>query len=237
MWRAEEIVDIAAEGLRAHAARLDLEQAVHGLDALSEVEFHPLLAGAFRESGMGVFPEWPYPGEVSRRAKHAERERCDLVLTRGPGELVDPVAILKERDAAEGTLFAGISGTGERGTAHLWHPEDAFWLEVKVVGQFCFTSGVPGPNRTYSSELGRLPAGDLAKLAREARVAHGALMVIAFTGDRETADHDVGVFIHRCLDRQLPVRTPSTARFLIADRIGNAHCSVVAVPIVRGGLE
>jgi hypothetical protein len=155
------------------------------------------------------------------------------VLTQTPGELVDPVAALKERDAAEGTLFAILSSTGEAKTPHPWHPEDAFWLEVKVAGQFCYTTGVPGPNRAYASELGRLPAGDIAKLAREPAIRHAALMVILFTADRATADHDLGAFAHRCLDRDLPVQAPSLARLEIADRIGNSLCTVAVVPVAK----
>jgi hypothetical protein len=152
------------------------------------------------------------------------------VLTGGPGALVDPVAALKERDAAEGTLFAehGLPPT----TADKpWHPEEAFWIEVKLVAQFCYSAGVPGANRTYTSELLRLPAGDLGKLAREPRVRHGGVLLIMFTADQRTADHDLGVLMHRCLDRELPVRSQAAARFGIVDRIGNSLCSVALVPV------
>lgn len=106
-------------------------------------------------------------------------------------------------------------------------------MEVKVVGQFCYTAGVPGPNRTYASELLRLPAGDIAKLAREPRVVHGGVLLVLFTADRRTADHDLNVFAHRCLDRALEVRSPAVERFGIADRIGNGVCTVALVPVRR----
>lgn len=237
MWRPDQISDIAAGALRAHAASLALEQAVAGIDALREVEFHPLLAGAFAACGMGVFREWPFPGEAGRRPKHAERERCDLVLTESSGDLVDPLAVMKERDALEGTLFAEAIPHMRHPASHIRHlPEDAYWIEVKLVGQFCYTAGVPGPNRTYASELVRLPQGDIAKLAREAAILHSGLLLILFTADEETATHDLGVFMHRCLDRKLPVESPSAVRFAISDRIGNRACTVALVPVrARGG--
>jgi hypothetical protein len=253
MWRPEQIVDAAADGLRARAAALDLEQAVRGIDALSEVEFHPLLAGAFAAAGWGVFCERGYPGKVGgagKRPKRAERERCDLVLTEGGAGLVDPVEEAKEGDEIEGTLFANVGcGMSDVGCAgqrpgasshpksdipHPTLPADAFWVEVKLVGQFCYSAGVPGPNRTYASEFLRLPAGDIAKLARDGVIRHAGLLLILFTADQRTADHDLGVFVNRCLDRGLPVQSPSAARFGIADRIGNSLCTVALVP-VRGG--
>jgi hypothetical protein len=246
MWRPEVIVDVAAEGLRAHAAALELEQAVHGIDALSEVEFHPLLASAFGAAGWGVWCERGYPGKVGgtgKRPRRAERERCDLVLTGDGAGLVDPVDAAKEGDAIEGTLFAEAlqeSGTGEPRTARPWYPaavspEDAFWLEVKLVGQFCFNAGVPGANRTYASEFLRLPAGDISKLARDGVIRHAGLLLILFTADQRTADHDLGVFVNRCLDRDLPMQSPAVARFRIADRIGNSLCTVTVVPVRGGG--
>jgi hypothetical protein len=256
MWRPEQIADVAADGLRAHAAALDLEQAVRGIDSLSEVEFHPLLAGALAAAGWGVWCERGYPGKVGgagKRPKRAERERCDLVLTEGGAGLVDPVVEAKAGDEIEGTLFAdALRGTGFQpvtsahglegratgaGTPRLTLPEDAFWLEVKLVGQFCYTGGVPGPNRAYASELTRLPAGDIVKLARDGVIRDAGLLLILFTADRDTADHDLGVFVNRCLDRGLPVQSPSVARFGITDRIGNSLCTVALVKALSVGLE
>src|ERR1043165_8591228 len=81
MWRPDLIADAAAAALERHACELELAQSVRGLDALAELAFHPLLAAAFRDAGWQVLSECPYPREVSRRPGHAERERCDLVLT------------------------------------------------------------------------------------------------------------------------------------------------------------
>jgi hypothetical protein len=110
-------------------------------------------------------------------------------------------------------------------------PSDAFWLEVKTVGQFCYTHGVPGPNRAYSSELLRLASSDIPKLAKEPLAKFAGILVVIFTEDEATAKHDLHVFMHRCLDKNLPVQSPSSAGFGIADIIGNTRCTVMTVPV------
>lgn len=229
MWRPEQIADIAAAGLQERSEALRLEQAVRGLDALQEVQFHPLLADAFAGAGLGVAAEFPYPGPAGRRPRRSERERCDLVLTPSPEVgILDPVAELKYRDEAEGGLFdPEVVAEAYPGIP----PEEAYWLEVKVVGQYCFSAGVPGPNRTYASELLTTSAADLTKLSREPRIRHGALLLVLFTADEATARHDLTAFMHRCLDRELPVQSPSKAGFAIPDLIGNTVCTATVVPI------
>lgn len=231
MFRTELLAEIAASTLRSRAAELVKEQAVRGLDALAETGFHPLLAAGFSSAGLGVFREQPYPGEPARRLKHAERERCDLVLTDRPGvPLLDPLARLKAKDAAAGTLFE-VAAPSMLAAETAIEPGDSFWIEVKLVGQFCFINGVPGPNRAYSTELVRLAASDVPKLSRDPCIKHAAALIILFTENPETAAHDTTVFMHRCLDRQLPVGSPSSVGFEIPDLIGNRRCTVTLVPV------
>jgi len=229
MWRPDQIADIAAAALQEHSDALRLEQAVRGLDALSEVELHPLLADGFAAAGFGVATEFPYPGQPTRRPRHAERERCDLVLTPSPEiAILDPVAELKHRDDAVGGLFdAEVVAAAYPGIP----PEEAYWIEVKLVGQYCFNAGVPGPNRSYASELLTTAAADITKVSREPMIRHGSLLLVLFTADQPTASHDLTAFMHRCLDRDLPVQSPSQARFEVPDLIGNRLCTVAAVPI------
>ena len=230
VWNPASLGQIAASALEARSLELRLEQAVHRLDSLEEVGFHPLVAAGLADAGFGVFREVPYPGEPARRPRHAERLRCDLVLTpaRDIG-LRDPVAELRSRDDASGTLFAPLAES--LSVCPGIEPRDAFWMEIKLVGQFCYTAGVPGPNRTYASELLRLAAGDIPKLAADRLIHHAALLVILFTADRATADHDLAAFVHRGLDHDLPISTPSMFRFAIDDVIGNSLCTVCIVPV------
>jgi hypothetical protein len=230
MWRCDDLAEAAAGRLRQRAAELDLEQAVRGIDALTEVELHPLLRAGLAAGGFGVLAEQPYPGEPERRPLHRERERCDLVLVPPEGVaagLADPVLELRDADEAARTLFAGVAPSREPKVA----PQDAFWMEVKVVGQYAFIAGVPVPNGAYASDLVRGPATDAAKLGRDPLITQAGVLLVHFTADERTAAHDLGIMIHRCLDRDLRVCEPVTNRFPITDRIGNSLCSVSLIRV------
>jgi hypothetical protein len=227
----EVLVDAIKDILAARALQLDAEQAIRGLDALPELGFHPVLAAGLSAHGLGVVREALFPGDVEamarRRVKRAERERCDLVLLPRPDAmLLDPVRQHVERDEMQRTLFAAIQ---PRAPAEGVRPEDAYWLEVKAVGQFTYTNGWLGPNGAYASELTRATS-DLDKIARDRHILRGGLLIILFTRDRATADHDLGVLLDRCLARDVPMRTPSIARFAIGDRMGNALCTLWLAP-------
>jgi len=272
MWRHDDIIDAAAQALRDAEARLCAEQAVDGLDALEEVEFHALLASGFASGPhsnpfqhhppaptWGVLREQPYPGDrtASNPPPHApeapeddedaplarenDRQRCDLVLTPAPGlTLADPVKREKrakaERQQLVGTLFEGLAVQKPPAVVPdpaSIPPEDAFWLEVKLVGQFCYEAGIPGPNRTYASQLVRGAAADLAKLAKDPHIHHAALLIILFTETEEVARHDLVQAMHRCLDRGVAASTPLTASFPITDRIGNRVCTLAMIRAAR----
>jgi hypothetical protein len=230
MWDHRELVRIAREGLEACSRSGEAEQAVYGVDVMSEVELHPLLANAYSVAGLGVRREWPYPGVVEKRPKFAARARCDLVLTERPGmELVDPVAELLETDRAAETLFASVAGATTRARPSC-EAGEAYWLEIKVVGQFTYTLGVPGPNRSYGSELTGSLCIDLAKIGADSALRWAGLLLVLFTDEAETAEHDVLVALHRSLDKGHSFSAPLAERFAIPDRIGNRLCSVVLVP-------
>lgn len=231
-WDLAVVHGAVVEGLGARERAIVEEQAVQGLDALSEVALQRTLSDLLARAGFGVLRERPYPGHQEQgsaggRARDSARMRCDLVLTPVPGmALGDPVAELRERDAMSGTLFAGAELQPVRPTMA---PEDALWLEVKTLGQHCFKRGVPAPNTTYGGELTQAVFEDLAKLSHEPLIRHGALVLVLFTGDRGTAEHDVGVAMHRALDRGVVFRSPIQGGFPISDRIGNGWCGVVVV--------
>lgn len=230
MWVYAEILAGVARALARREGELRAEQAVRGLDALAELEFHPLLARALAAQGWGVWRETPYPGapgEPGRRPKRAQRERCDLVLTPGPDRPpVDPVAILRAHDAAAGTLFERQARAAPApGTP----PEECCWLEVKVVGQHAFTHGVPGANAAYSSDLTRALAEDVLKLNAEPRVRFGGVLVVLMTAEEGVAEHDMAIACHRALDRGARFRAPLREGFEITDRIGNRRCDAVLV--------
>jgi hypothetical protein len=228
MWDVRELARIARDGLEEASRQTIIEQAVHGIDSLSEVELHPILADAYARAGYGVHRECHYPGlqgEPGRRPKAAARQRCDLVLTPDPGApLIDPVAELRQRDRAIGTLFESAPPAV---TVHGTQPEDAFWLEVKLVSQFCYTHGVPGPNRAYSSELTNSLYIDLAKIHADEALRWSGLLLVYFTDCEETASHDLTIALHRSLDKGHTFRGPVSESFAVPERIGNAWCTIV----------
>jgi hypothetical protein len=226
MWDLQELARTARRALEEFSRQSVEEQAVHGVDALSELQLHPLLAAAFRGAGFGVTREHPYPGEAAKRPLFRSRPRCDLVLTSSPDlALIDPVAELLETDKGAGTLFAEVAPALSGIT-----PSEAFWLEVKVVGQFTYTLGVPGPNRAYGSELTTSLYVDLAKIGADESLRHAGLLLILFTDEQATAEHDLSIALHRSLDRGFRFRSPVVETFHLPDRVGNRTCTVALVP-------
>lgn len=215
MWPLAELCDAFADALSARATALDEERSPYGLDALSEVELHPALAGAARGLGYGVVREIRYPMNARKRSR-AEGERCDLVLTPTPGEgLRDPLLA--------GTLFADQGAD----------PAEALWIEVKTAHQHGVIDGVARANAGYASELLRLATEDVRKLAADGGIAHAAVLLVMFTEDQQTARHDLGAWAHRCLDRDLPISAPIAAGFPIADRIWNGWCQAALTALTR----
>lgn len=226
MWDPVQLLASAGTALQSVATSLEREQAVHGLDSLTEVSLHPLLAHGFTEAGWFAIREALYPGEVARRLKRSFRERCDIVLLPTPcRRLVDPVAELMTNDRAAGTLFEKQTPPPPAGAAC----SECYWMEVKGVGQYTYTQGVPGPNRTWASELVGGMYRDLRKLGADRHIRHGGLLLVLFTETSEVADHDLGVALHRAMDRGVAMRSPRIERFEIANRVGNGTCTLALI--------
>lgn len=231
MFAPDQIIQTIAAQMHKVAIALDAEHAVQGLDALDELGLHPIVEKALAASNLGVFREFPYPLPPKLRPDHRERERCDLVLTPNPlGPPADPVRERKDRDKAVDTLFEPIveSIASEKKVTPI---EECFWLEVKAVGQYTYTDGLPGPNQTYTSQLTRGPAADVAKLARDPLIHQAGVLIVLFTQDETTAKHDLSVMVHKMLDLDLPISSPFVESFPINDRIGNTNCTLAITPL------
>lgn len=203
-WSGAEIVDALAAGLGRIEADLAREQAVCGIDSLDEVELHPHLARAVADHGFGVHREVRYPGARSRRNR-SEGRRCDLVLTPDGRALSEP--------DAEATLFDDPAAVPL---------DEAFWLEVKTLSQFTQS----GANASWSNELLATVGDDIAKLASDEGIRHGALLIVLFAASDEVVDHDLDVWQDRCLSRSLPIGAPWRRRMPVLDRLGNTVCSL-----------
>ncbi len=205
----QPIIDAVEGALRAEAERLDLEQAVRGIDGLDELTLHPILGRALREAGFGVAAEQRYPAR-QRRRRASEGERCDLVLTPEGRAL----AVYKR----EPTLFEPADAVPST---------EAFWLEVKVVNQFT----AEGPNGSYSSDLLSGVRADVTKLSGDPGIARAGLLLVLFCSDATVARHDLALWLERCVELGLPVGSPAVASFGIADRLGNGCCAIAVYPI------
>jgi hypothetical protein len=257
MFGAGLILDTATLALETENARRALEQAVYGIDALDEVDLHPVISAGFTESpaGFGALREVAYPAQWKMKVRRGDagvdddprlplprdRERCDLVLMERPGlTLADPLRIVKgaeeSRRAAAGTLFESVVGPAVvQGAppADTVGPGDVYWLELKVVSQFALTAGVLGPNGAYAAQLVGGVTRDAAKLARDPMIDHAGVLLVLFAADEATASHDVNALLHRCLDRGVPIGAPESRVFGITDRMGNTVCCTTLVPVRR----
>ncbi len=216
MWDLGLILSAAGEAIEREAHRLDEEQATLGVDALDELRIHPLVRAGLAQAGFGVLAEQRYPA-WARRPRRSEGDRCDIVLTDRPGiGLLDPLA--------SGTLF------GRHGAqAH-----EAFWMEVKVVGQYAIFDDEARANPGYSSGLLRALSGDVRKLSKDEGIAKGGALLALFNADEETARHDLDEWTKRAVTLGLPISSPLSLRFPISDRIGNSVATVALIETHRG---
>jgi hypothetical protein len=208
VWALDPVQAAISGGLSQAAAAAEAEQAVRGIDSLDELELHAVVAASLGAAGFGVHREVRYPSARSQKRRSVGR-RCDLVLT--------PEA----RPLDEG---AGQLGLFERPPCPL---ADALWIEVKAVAQFHEGRA----NRAYASALQGPIWRDFEKLAADPGIAHGVQLVLLFTADDATADHDLALTLSRARERGLRFDEPRWARFPVADRLGNARCTAALVAL------
>ena len=252
MWSSTHILSLCREALQQEEDRRIAEQAVYGLESLDEVDLHPILAAGLAAAGFGVLREQLYPAEWRRKKgryndlpEDSQRQRCDLVLTPRPSQaLTDPLqhqrSLERDRAALCGTLFEQLGESAAESPAapdnSAIHPADCFWLEVKLVAQFAYAAGVPGPNRTYTSQLIRGISSDLRKLRDDPAITHGAALLVLLTADRAVAEADIPTLVHRLIDKGIGVRSPIIDGFRVPDRIGNARCSSVLLEPITSAI-
>ncbi|MEZ6163071.1 MAG: hypothetical protein R3B67_01395 [Phycisphaerales bacterium] len=148
----------------------------------------------------------------------------------GKKSLYDPVHAHKELLNATGTLFEPVAQTPEI-EAFECDPRDAMWIEIKVIPQFRYVDGVPGPNAKYAHELLSGPGTDAVKLSADPLIAHAGLLVVLFNEIQEAGVHDLSIAMRELIDRDLPVGMPEMETFPIVDRCGNAFCTLGLIPL------
>jgi hypothetical protein len=241
MWIDREILEWCIDALRAASEAIELEQAPKGIDSKDEKWVQGELASAIASRmasrvvpQMTVVREQVFPHMRRVGARLSEREKCDLVLLpAGTKRLLDEqkAAGARKKDVSQAALFGDAAGGDE--LHDVARPEDAYWLEVKVLGQFEYRKGVPVPNRQYSTQLVKAVCDDLQKLVDDPVVRHGGVLVVLFVADEAIAQHDMGVAMSRGIDKGLNPSGAMHGGFAIADRIQNRWCSCWLMPVER----
>jgi len=227
----EQILDTSLASLRNHAELLDIEQAVRGLDSLTELQFHQLVEQGFRDAGFGVNREAHYPSDGDAYTNANHRQRCDFALSLNPDiQLHDPVIEMHQLALAQDTLFAGVPQSSPD-PSEICMPEDAMWIEIKACAQHAYRDGVPGPNAQFGSELIKGLQTDICKLSADPRIWHGCALVILFTESEKVALHDLNHALRVCLDQNLPIRSPLIGSQSITDRANNGCVTIAIFPV------
>lgn len=243
MWSLDDLADSLAQALRSREAELTVEQTHSGLDSLSEVRLHEVLAAGMTTQGWNVLREIPFPSQVSAKRKkdeteeqaalRRERERCDLVvLPDGATSLADPREAFAGQLEKAASLFADTedSPPAANRPSQQAQPQDAWWLEFKSAGQFRVVDGYAGADKSYSSFVAGV-LRDAKKLNADAHIERSACCLVLFTAEREIAEHDLAALVHRLLDKDAPIRDQIVRHLPIADRIGNAWCSLALMRV------
>ncbi|MEM9065149.1 MAG: hypothetical protein AAGB51_06620 [Planctomycetota bacterium] len=204
------IVSASCSALEEAQRCADYEQAVRGIESLDAKAITQIVRDGLVLSGLGVLRDERYPGSGARGP------RCDLVI--GP----EPGFRLGAGDPAEAL------GLFEPTAACVLAPEEALWIECRVVGSVVDNTGAAGRRA--------LPAcvSDVQRLAEEGEVSDGGLLVIHFAAHDEVARADRDGLVSAMLDAGLPVGPIEHERFEISDRLGVTVCSVWLLPVRTG---
>ena len=210
-----ELADAVSAALLQVERELALEQAVHGLDTMSEVALQTLLWEQLGQS-FAVAREVHYPSSAG--AKRSHRQRCDLVLSPKGMPLETP---------AEQQLALPLSAAGA--PPRMCRLTEAFWLEVKVAYQFR-----PGGlhHKGYSAQFRQAVVADLRKLAAEPLIDHAALLLIVFNESAAVAGKDLDLFESLLIDKEALAGFRHVRSLPIQDRIGHHLCTVAVWPII-----
>ena len=103
----------------------------------------------------------------------------------------------------------------------------SLWIEVKRLGQYQHGE----PNRHYAKALQQPVTADVRKLVEAPIVVRGAVLLVLFAADQETAHHDMDVWAERCADAGLPVLCGQRIDMGITDRQGNAHMTMALATV------
>lgn len=203
-WYLGDVADALADALASLEQALRAEHAPHGLDEWDERPVQHALAAALRRH-YEVTLEAHYPSSAG--AKRSHRARCDLVLSR-PGRPLHQ---------------------GESLPLDLCPPEEALWLELKVVHQRK-AGGARDPR--YAPQWRRHLVADVTKLSTEPRITAGAAVLVAFTEDAATLARDLDAFELELTRQDVVAGFRQVRTWPVQDRIGHTLGAVAAWPTI-----
>lgn len=209
-WDLGLLADRLGRILGEAEARLRLEQAVYGLDAMEEPAWHPMLAGELGR-WYEVVREAHYPSSAGRKLTH--RPRCDLVLS----EKGRPLRL----DRSPPMLFDPPNPVS---------PAEALWLEVKVAHQF---RQIDRPDSRYSAQWRNAIIDDLRKMDRDDRIHHAGLLLIVFNESQEILDKDLELFEMLLAQKEVLAGERQVRSVGILERMGHRLCTVALWPTVQ----
>jgi len=231
MWSITDLNSKIAANLREHELFLVEDHAHSGLDAMREIDLHPIAIKGLADPGFTVLRESCLPSTKRELPGKNARERVDFVLLPDQKKsLFDPVDAHKELRGASGTLFESFASLAEPKQEEC-DPRDAMWIEMKCVPQIRYVDGVPTPNSKYELEMINGPSEDVIKLASDPLICHGAVLVVVFNEHAQAGPHDLAMSVRTMIDRDLPVGLPEIEQFPIQDRAGNAWCTLGMIPV------
>ncbi|GEM_PF-655880 len=200
--------------LKQREAELRLEQAVYGLDSLSEVDLHALLASGLAQS-YEVSREVHYPSTSGRKLSH--RARCDLALTAKGFPL--------QLDSHPPDLFA---------PKDVARPQEALWLEIKAAWQYR-EGGVR--HAGYGAQWRNAIVADLMKMERDPLIEEGALLLVVFNESDQILAKDLDLLELVLAEKEVLAGFRQVRSVPIQDRIGHRICTVALWPTVQRGSD
>lgn len=187
-----------------------VDQAVYGLDSLSEVDLQAMLAGRMA-AHYEVSREVHYPSSAG--AKRTHRMRCDIVLS--------PKGWPLKLDTKPPGLFDPVQQCA---------PGEALWLEVKVAYQFR-EGGVR--HMGYGAQWRQAVVEDLRKMEEEALIREAALVLVVFNESSEILEKDLDLFETVLAQKEVLAGFRHVRSVGIVDRIGHRICTVAVWPTVQ----
>ncbi len=189
---------------------LRLEQAVYGLDSLSELDLHQLIASGLQRS-YSVAREVHYPSSAGHKLTH--RMRCDMVLT-PPGR---PLKLDRHPD----DLFT---------PANTVPPTEALWVEIKAAWQFREGGARHGG---YGAQWRDQVVADLRKMEADPLITEAALLLIVFNESPNVLDKDLDLFETVLAQKEVLAGFRQVRSIPIQDRIGHHLCTTALWPTIQ----